>query len=286
MASGVLYRSLQAPTAVSAACCITSTPSTGAVVLQLQDTRLTCWRVGADGLEQTASWRGPGSMLSMVHLACGHLLLLVEGGQCYLHRWQQEHAAAGAAAPPLVAHAQLQVPVDSSSSHVQPYGCVVSSNTLSAPTGQGMASLTAVVYMTGVLHVIKASPSQSGPNSSNTQGAATSSSAAAAAAAAAHASATGDSPMRLQTKAMALTHVLLSCHYPGKRHDTAAGITCRLPHLARQPAQAGPEGPSFTAHSSILSDCGCFRAAQWYSGEAAVYTAVAPGNTTRYCCVR
>lgn len=262
MASGVLYRSLQAPTAVSAACCITST--TGAVVLQLQDTRLTCWRVCMDGLEQTASWRAPGSMLSMVHLPCGHLLLLAEGGQCYLHRWQQQHAAVGAAAPPLVAHAQLRVPVDSSSSHMQPYGCVVSSNALAAPTGQGMASLTAVVYMTGVLHVIKASPSPAGRNSSDTQGAATSSSAAAAAAAAeAHASPAGDSPMRLQTKAMALTHALLSCHYPGKPHDKAAGMTCRLPHLARQPAQAGPEGPPVTAHSSILSNCGCFRAARW-----------------------
>jgi hypothetical protein len=161
-------------------------------------------------------------MLSMVHLPSGHLLLLAEGGQCYLHRWQEQHAAAGAAAPPLVARAQLQAPVDSSSSHVQPYGCVVSSNVLSAPTGQGMASLTAVACMTGVLHVIKAAPSTAAHISSDTQDAATSSSAAvAAAAAAAHASAAGSSSMQLQTKGMPLTHALLSCHYPGMQQQQA-----------------------------------------------------------------
>lgn len=202
MASTVLYRSLQAPTAVSAACCI-STPD-GHAVLQLQDTRLTCWRVSGDGLEQTASWRAPASMLQMVHLPGNYLLLLVEGGHCYLHSWQDQHAAAGAAAPPLVAHAQLQVPIDSSVSHVQPYGCVVSRNALSAPVGQAVASLVAVAYMPGVLHVIKASPFIA--DNSSAQGASSSTAAASTPAA---------GTMILQVKAMALTHTLLSCHYPG-----------------------------------------------------------------------
>lgn len=206
--SAVLYRSLEAPAAVSAICCIET--ADGSLVLQLQDSRLTCWRVSSDGLEQTASWRAPASMQQMVHLPGNYLLLLAEGGQCYLHCWQEQHAAAGAAAPPLIAQAQLQVPVDSTGSCVQPYGCVMS-NILSADTGQGVAALTAVAYMPGVLHVIRTAPwaaNNSGPQTPSSS------------TAPAHASAS----MSLQIKAMALTHALLSCHYPGVLRLPASSI--------------------------------------------------------------
>lgn len=177
------------------------------MVLQLQDTRLTCWRAGADGLEQTASWRAPASMLQMVHLPGNYLLILAEGGRCYLHAWQEACGGVGAAAPPLLAQEQLQVPVDSSCSQVQPHGCVMSTNVLSAVTGHGTASLAAVAYLPGVLHVIKACPAL-GRSSSGGRG-------------------PSDGAMQLQTKAMALTHVLLSCHYPGKVQIIQALHHCR-----------------------------------------------------------
>ena len=216
-ATGLLYRSLQSPTSVTAACCIST--AEGQVVLQLQDTRLTCWRAGTDGLEQTASWRGPASMLQMVHLPGNYLLILAEGGRCYLHAWQEACGGVGAAAPPLLAQEQLQVPVDSSASQVQPYGCVMSTNVLSSAVAGGTASLAAVAYLPGVLHVIKAAP----PVAHSTQG--TNSSAAAGA---------PDGAMQLQTKAMALMHVLLSCHYPGRFcwycKDTPAQCRTALHH--------------------------------------------------------
>jgi hypothetical protein len=149
-------------------------------------------------------------MQQMVHLPGEYLLLFAEGGQCYLHCWQEQHAAVGAAAPPLIAQAQLQVPVDSTSSCVQPFGCVMS-NILAADTGQGVASLTAVAYLPGVLHVIRAAPcaaSNSGPQL------ASGSTAPAQAAA----------PMSLRAKAMALTHALLSCHYPGVLNFSTSSI--------------------------------------------------------------
>jgi hypothetical protein len=204
--SAVLYRTLETPAAVSAICCLTTVD--GCVVLQLQDTRLTCWRVSSDGLEQTASWRAPASMQQMVHLPGNHLLLLAEGGHCYLHCWQEQHAAVGAAAPSLIAQAQLQVPVDSTGSCVQPFGCAIS-NILSADTGQGVASLTAVAYLPGVLHVIRAAPcaaSSSGPQTANSS----------------TAPAQATASMSLQAKAMALTHALLSCHYPGVSRFSAS----------------------------------------------------------------
>jgi hypothetical protein len=196
-ATGLLYRSLQYPTSVTAACCIST--AGGQVVLQLQDTRLTCWRAGTDGLEQTASWRAPASMLQMVHLPGNYLLILAEGGRCYLHAWQDACCDVGAAAPPLLAQEQLQVPVDSSASQVQPYGCVMSTNLLSAAVSGATASLAAVAYLPGVLHVIKAAPAVAhSTHACSSSGAAG-----------------PPGTMQLQSKAMALTHVLLSCHYPG-----------------------------------------------------------------------
>jgi hypothetical protein len=203
MSSGLLYRTLQDPTTVTAVCSVQS--QDGDVVLQLQDTQLTCWRVGHDGLENITTWRAPASMLQMVQLPGNSLLLFAEAGRCFLHRWDKQHAAFGAAAPALEAQAQLQVPIDSTSSQVQPFGCVVSRNVLSAPSGSGFASLAAVVYSSGVLHVIKAAPVLA--NSQEAQEPSSNTAAAAAGAAEGH--------MQLQTKAMALTPALLSCHAQG-----------------------------------------------------------------------
>lgn len=214
MSSGVLHRSLHAPTAVNAACCIEKRD--GHIVLLLQDTHLTCWKVGSDGLQQTASWRAPASMLQLVYLPSSHLLLLSEGAHCYLHQWQDECADLGAAAPPCISRAQLQAPVGSSCSQVQPYGCVISTNVLSASAHQATPSLAAVAYMPGVLHVIKASPSKP---QAEIPGAAASRTAAAAV----------GSHMQLHIKAMALSHALLSCHYPGA--CTPSGpVAARVPH--------------------------------------------------------
>jgi hypothetical protein len=143
-------------------------------------------------------------MLQMVQLTRNSLLLFAEGGRCFLHRWDQQ-AAVGAAAPALEAQAKLQVPINSTSSQVQPFGCVVSRNVLSAPSGSDFASLAAVVYAPGVLHVIKAAPALVDSQPAHEP----SSSTAAAAAGAA------EGRMTLQTQAFALTHALLSCHYPG-----------------------------------------------------------------------
>lgn len=219
----ILYRSLQPPSSVTAAFCV-HTSDGHDVVVQLQDTHLVCWRVASDGLEQLANWRAPASMLQMVHLPSGHILLLAEGGHCYLHRWPATLAAATAGAPPCEAHVQLQAPIASSSSLVQPYGCVVSSNVLSASAEQGMPSLTAVAYLPGVLHIIKASavtPEDSdnsaggGGGGSGQQGAQHASSSAGPTAMPAG---TGgpQASMHLQAKAMGLSHALFSCHHSGE----------------------------------------------------------------------
>jgi hypothetical protein len=189
MSSGVLYRPLQPPTSVTAACCVQCSPSH--VVVQLQDTQLTCWRAANGVLEQTASWRAPASMLQMVHLPNNYLLVMAEGGSIYMHRLQDQPAAA--TAPSLAAHDQLSVPIDTSCSQVAPFGCVVSSNVLTAATGNKTACLVATAYLPGVLHVIKATTAGSRGATSSEQ---------------------------LQTKAMLLTHVLLSCHYPGAHEAT------------------------------------------------------------------
>lgn len=187
MSSGILHRTLQAPTAVTAACSLLSTASAGLVVL-LQDTRLTLWRAGEDGLEQTAAWRAPCSILHMRLWPSQHLLLLAEDGLCYLHSISTTQQQ-----PVLLAHAQLQVPADMSASQVQPFGCVMSTNSLSAASGTGVASLSAVAHLSGVLHVIKAAPAAAGAGGSGADAGA----------------------MRLEVKALPLTHALLSCHYPG-----------------------------------------------------------------------
>lgn len=187
-ASSFLYRSLQPPAAVSSAQLLQEGDP---ALLLLHDTHISSCLVNSDGLEQHRSWRSPCSILQMVLLPHNQLLLLAEGGHCSLHSLQP-----GGAAPTQLALTQLPAASESEPLVMQSYGCVISSNTLSAEVAPGAAaSLLAVSYEAGVLHLVKAAPQ------------------------AAAAAAGGCGSMSLTAKHIPYRQAVLSCHCPGEPID-------------------------------------------------------------------
>lgn len=154
----MLYRTLQPPTAVSAAAVVDS--GSDSAVLLLQDSLLGCYAADEGGLQQSVTWRAAASLLQMVQLPSRHLLVIAEGGHCSLHCLQQPFTSSTAPPPRVIGHTVLQAPAGTSRNHVQPFGCVVSGNVLSAAVGPAgtQASLIAVAYMPGVLHVVRVAP--------------------------------------------------------------------------------------------------------------------------------
>jgi hypothetical protein len=118
----------------------------------------------------------------MVHLPSNHLLLLAEGGHCSLHALP----SALDGAPSLLQHAVLAPPsADDALQNPQPFGCIITSNVLSAAVGASSASLVAAAYQAGAVHLIRAVP------------------------------ALGAGSMQLQAKAIPCRQALLSCTLPG-----------------------------------------------------------------------
>jgi hypothetical protein len=159
-------------------------------LLLLHDTHLSACEVNSYGLEQQTPWKAPASVLQMVLLPSNHLLLLAEGGHCSLHALP----SAPGSAPTLLQHAVLPATSGDALHNLQPFGCIFSSNVLSAAVGASSASLVAAAYQAGTVHLIKAAP------------------------------AAADGSMQLQAKAIACRQALLSCLLPGgfsqqQQHD-------------------------------------------------------------------
>jgi hypothetical protein len=151
-------------------------------LLLLHDTQLSACGVHSYGLEQIRPWKTPASILQMVYLPSNHLLLLAEGGHCSLHALPSEPSGT----PMLLQHAVLPATSGDDALHnLQPFGCIMSSNVLSAPVGASSASLVAAAYQAGAVHLIKAAPGQ------------------------------GAGSMQLQAKAIPCRQALLSCTLPG-----------------------------------------------------------------------
>jgi hypothetical protein len=181
MSSSLLYRSLQPPASVSCAQYVPCFGGCGHLLL-LHDTHLSACEVNSYGLEQQTPWKAPASVLQMVYLPSNHLLLLAEGGHCSLHALPSVPGSS----PALLQHAVLPATSGDALHNLQPFGCVVGSNVLSAAVGASSASLVAAAYQAGAVHLIKAAP----------------------------AAAAGS--MQLQAKAIACRQALLSCLLPGR----------------------------------------------------------------------
>lgn len=205
MLSGILHRTLQCPTAVSAASLIKR--KNGYLVVLLQDTSLTFWRTSSDGLEPAAAWRAPASLLQMMHLPSGHLLVIGQGGRVFLYGWEDDSVPL--MTPVLISSINMEVPVDMTVSLTQDSGCVMSSNVLSSHWGPKVSSLAAVCWLTGVLHIIKAAPLTPKkrrirllPHYTPPEGSSEPTN-------------TGWGSMELEAKTCPLTLGVLRCHYPG-----------------------------------------------------------------------
>lgn len=181
MSSSLLYRSLQPPASVNCAQHVPGFGGRGQVLL-LHDTHLSACGVHSYGLEQGQPWKAPASILQMVHLPSNHLLLLAEGGHCSLHTLPSEPGGA----PALLQHAVLGATcVDDALQNLQPFGCIITSNVLSAAVGASSASLVAAACQAGAVHLIRAVPPL------------------------------GAGSMQLQVKAVPCRQALLSCTLPG-----------------------------------------------------------------------
>lgn len=158
MGSSLLHISLQAPGSVSSAQHVPGSAALGQDrLLILHDTHITACSVNRQGLEQQQTWRASASIARLVYLPSGHLLMATESGHCTLHRV----AAAADAVPQLIDHAVLQPAQDGLSNDRQPFGTLVS-DTLSAHSAGGVASLLVVAHQTSVLHVVRVAPTVGG----------------------------------------------------------------------------------------------------------------------------